>query len=103
MRHPAASPLIVFGRVPLFYFIGHLFVLHLLTIPLALLRYGYAGFLWNPLPTIGGDPKAYPADYGYGLPVVYLVWVVVVVALYPLCLWFARVKERRKDWWLSYL
>jgi hypothetical protein len=89
--------------VPLFYFVAHLLVLHLLTIPFALMRYGHAGFLWNPLPTIGGDPKSYPSDYGYGLGVVYLVWVVVVVLLYPLCRWFAGLKERRKDWWLSYL
>jgi hypothetical protein len=45
----------------------------------------------------------YPADYGYPLWVVYAIWIAVVVMLYPLCLWFARLKERRSDWWLSYL
>ena len=55
------------------------------------------------MPSIGGDAKLYPPDFGYSLPVVYAVWLSVVVLLYPLCLWFARLKERRDDWWLSYL
>ena len=43
------------------------------------------------------------APDGSPLPGVYAVWLVVVVALYPLCNWFAGVKKRRSDWWLSYL
>ncbi|MGC9998952.1 MAG: hypothetical protein ABSE21_02525 [Bryobacteraceae bacterium] len=35
--------------------------------------------------------------------VVYLLWIFVVVLLFPVCLWYARLKERRKDWWLSYV
>jgi uncharacterized membrane protein len=97
------SPLTVFGRVPLFYFLVHFFVAHLLTIPLALLRYGHAAFLLNPLPSIGGAPDSYPPGFGYSLPAVYLIWIAVVALMYPLCLWFARLKERRNDWWLSYL
>jgi uncharacterized membrane protein len=97
------NPLIVFGRVPLFYFLIHFFVIHLLTIPFALLRYGHAGFLLNPLPSISGSMNLYPSDFGYPLWVVYAVWIAVVAMLYPLCLWFARLKERRSDWWLSYL
>jgi hypothetical protein len=99
----AANPLIVFGRVPLFYFIMHLYIIHALAIPLAWLRYGTAGFLLNPLPSLGGSAKLYPPDYGYELWVVYLLWIAVVVLLYPLCLWFARLKARRSDWWLSYM
>lgn len=103
LRFTRTNPIIVFGRVPLFYFIVHFFAAHLLTIPFALLRYGDASFLANPLPSMGGSPKLYPPDFGYGLGVVYAVWVSVVVTMYPACLWFARVKERRRDWWLSYL
>jgi hypothetical protein len=44
-----------------------------------------------------------PDGWGYGLPVVYLVWVGVVLALYPACRWFAGVKARRREAWLSYL
>jgi hypothetical protein len=43
-----------------------------------------------------------PPGWGYSLPVVYLVWAGVVLALYPLCRWFAGVKQRRNDLWLSY-
>ena len=97
------NPLIVFGRVPLFYFIGHFFVAHLLTIPLALLRYGHAGFLFNPQLPTGAVANPYPPDYGYSLGVAYLIWVTVIALMYPVCLWFARLKERRRDWWLSYI
>ena len=103
MRFAKTNPLIVFGRTPLFYFLVHMFVIHLLAIPLALLRYGHAGFLWTPLPSMGGDIKLYPPGYGYSLLTVYAIWAAVVVMLYPLCLWFSRLKEQRKDWWLSYL
>jgi hypothetical protein len=45
----------------------------------------------------------FPEGYGIGLPGVYLVWLVVVVLLYPLCRWVASIKARRRDWWLSYV
>jgi uncharacterized membrane protein len=97
-----ANPLIVFGRVPLFYFIVHLYIIRLLTIPFAFLRYGQAGFLLYPLPSIGGTAKLYPPGFGFPLWVVYAVWAAVVAMLYPLCVWFGGLKQRRKDWWLSY-
>ena len=97
------NPLIVFGRVPLFYFLGHFLLIHLLCFPFALIRYGRADFLINPLPSMGGGAKLFPPGFGYDLWVVYLVWAGVVLMMYPLCLWFARLKERRTDWWLSYL
>jgi uncharacterized membrane protein len=97
------NPLIVFGRVPFFYFLIHFYLVHLLTIPFALVRYGSAAFLLNPLPSMRGSPKLYPLDYGYELWVVYAIWAGVVILLYPLCLWYGRLKERRSDWWLSYL
>jgi ABC-type spermidine/putrescine transport system permease subunit I len=97
------NPVIVFGRVPLFYFLLHFLVIHALTIPFALVRYGRADFLLHPFPSLGGPAGMIPTDYGYSLGVTYLVWMSVVVMVYPLCLWFSRVKARRKDWWLSYL
>jgi len=45
----------------------------------------------------------FPDGYGYDLWVVYAVWIVVILLLYPLCRWFAELKQRRRDWWLSYL
>src|SRR5437899_92219 len=100
-RLSKTNPLIVFGRVPLFYFIVHFFVIHGLTIPFAFFRYGEASFALNRLPSMG--MSSLPANYGYDLWLVYAVWAGVVLLLYPLCLWFARVKERRSDWWLGCL
>jgi len=91
-----ANPLLIFGRVPLFYFLIHLYVIHLLAVALAWIRYGHLVSV-NPL------IKVYPPGYGYDLWVVYLIWIGIVALLYPLCLWFANVKQRRHDWWLSYL
>jgi len=67
------------------------------------MKYGRADWLFHGP---AGRPRfagAYPSDYGYGLGIVYLVWVGVTLALYPLCRWFAGVKQRRRDVWLSYL
>jgi hypothetical protein len=58
---------------------------------------GDASFLF------GVFPPEKPAGFGLGLAGVYGMWIVVVVALYPLCRWFSGLKQRRKDWWLSYL
>jgi uncharacterized membrane protein len=92
----AANPLLIFGRVPLFYFLIHLYVIHLLAIVLTWIRYGTLVPV-NPLLRI------FPQGYGYDLGAVYVIWIGIVVLLYPLCLWFSRVKERRQDWWLRYL
>jgi hypothetical protein len=97
------NPLIVFGRVPFFYFVVHFYVIRALTFPLALVHYGRAAFLLHPLPSVGGSAELYPPNFGYGLWTVYGVWVTVLLLVYPLCAWFAALKRRRKDWWLSYL
>lgn len=94
------NPLIVFGKAPLFYFLAHFYTLHLLAFPLALLRYGRADFLWNPVPSIGGQASLYPAGYGYALGGVYLLWISVVVAMYPLCVWFNNHKGRTQSNWV---
>jgi len=44
-----------------------------------------------------------PAGTGFGLPTVYALWILGVLLIYPLCRWYAGVKARRRDWWLSYL
>ncbi|MCC7154763.1 MAG: DUF1624 domain-containing protein [Bryobacterales bacterium] len=98
-----SNPLIVFGRVPLFFFAGHFLLAHLLAFPLAYFRYGTAAFVLHLLPSLGGDAKLYPPGYGYSLPAVYVIWVGVVLIMYPVCRWFAGVKKRRRDWWLGYL
>jgi hypothetical protein len=96
--------LIVFGRVPFFFFLFHLALAHGLASLLPAIRYGFHSFLLLPPPSLGGPREAFPSDYGFSLPVVYLIWLAVVVISYPVCLWYAKVKNRRRDlWWLSYL
>jgi hypothetical protein len=56
----------------------HFLLAHVLTIPFAFVRYGEAGFLAHPMPSLGGARELYPPDFGYGLGTVYLVWVLVV-------------------------
>lgn len=100
-----ANPLIIFGRVPMFYFVLHFYLIHILVVLAAFIRYGSgaAKFIFNLVPSMGSPREMFPPDFGYSLWVAYGVWILVVVLLYPVCLWFAKVKARRKDWWLSYL
>jgi uncharacterized membrane protein len=102
VRLTSANPLLIFGRVPLFYFVVHLFVIHTLAVLLSCFRYGVAGLHLTTLPGMSATIK-FPPDYGFPLWVVYVAWIAVVVAMYPACRWFVGLKQRRRDWWLSYL
>lgn len=91
----------VFGRVPLFYYIVHFYVLHFVSAIFYLIR----GHSFNEgLKGVEGLPFkfAMPGE-GYSLAVVYLVWVLLILALYPLCRWYANYKATHRQWWLSYL
>jgi uncharacterized membrane protein len=95
-------PALAYGKVPLFYYCWHFFLLHLLAVIVCLVRYGSAHWMFES-PDIGHYPFTAPPGWGYGLPIVYLVWIGTVLAMYLPCRWFAGVKQRRTDWWLSYL
>ena len=56
----------------------------------------------SSVPSMGGPAKSFPPEFGYDLWVAYAVWIAIVVALYPVCRWFAAVKERNRSWWLPY-
>jgi uncharacterized membrane protein len=105
VRLSGANPLIVFGRVPLFYFVLHFFAAHAAIVLLSLLRYGSSAvsFLFQPVPSMGGPAKSFPPEFGYDLWVAYAVWIAIVAALYPLCRWYAALKDRSRSRWLSYL
>ncbi len=93
---PAARIITVYGRVPLIYYIAHIYLLHALALSYVLIT--FPGLSW-----IARQPTDRPAGYGLGLPMILLIWVAVALVLYPLVHWFAAVKQRRRDWWLSYL
>jgi uncharacterized membrane protein len=95
------GPALVIGKVPLFYYVLHFFLIHLLAVITCYARYGSAHWMFES-PDLGHYPFSAPPGWGYSLPVVYLVWALVVIAMYPLCRWFAGIKQRRGNVWLSY-
>ena len=95
-------PALVIGKVPLFYYLLHFPLIHLLAVVTCHVRYGSAHWMFES-PDLAHYPFSAPPGWGYPLPVVYLVWAFVVVSMYPLCRWFAELKQRRNEAWLSYL
>lgn len=86
-----------FGRVPMFFYLLHLPFLCLAMHVWSYFSFGRMDGWWD------GPLSQYPEAYQFTLWRVYAAWLLVVAALYPLCVWFVGVKRRRKDWWLSYL
>jgi len=95
---PALSPLLAFGRVPMFFYILHLYLIHSLAVLIGMLFHQPVAWLLH-----GGFMFGAPDNWGYNLPFVYLMWITAVIILYFPCRWYEGVKQRRKDWWLSYL
>jgi uncharacterized membrane protein len=96
VRGVFADILQTFGRVPLFFYVLHIALAHLAAGLVALwMGFGTA--------VLGGFFLTIPQNWGIGLTGVYAAWLFVVATLYPACLWFADLKDRRKDWWLYYL
>src|SRR5215211_4645944 len=88
---------VTFGRVPLFFYLLQWFTAHIISILLHLAFGKPVGWLFqSPVELFTGPPRG----TGFNLGVVYLAWIIGVLLLYPLCKWFAGVKQRRKDWWL---
>jgi uncharacterized membrane protein len=84
------------GHTPLLYYVAHIYVLHALAV-------GVAWSTGQDVEWLINSSADKPAGWGYSLPSVYVVAGLVVVALYPLCRWFGALRQRRHDWWLSYL
>lgn len=91
--------LMVFGRVPLFYYLLHIYLIHILA---NLSAFAFHQTIWHG--TVIADFAQKPAGYGHGLPFVYAVWILAVALLYMPCLWFMKFRSRHRDWaWLTYL
>lgn len=88
-----------YGSVPFFYYVLHFYLLHSLLV-VAFFASGYhASQIADP-----NIPFLFrPAAFGYSLPVVYLIWLTVVVILYFPCRWFIRYKQQHHFWWLKYV
>jgi len=97
------NKLIHFGRVPMLFYLLHLYLIHLL----ATLAVVISGRPWTDM-IIRFNPNAkdspWLAGYGFSLMGTYLVWLLVILILYPLCRWYDKYKQDHKEkWWLSYL
>jgi hypothetical protein len=88
--------LVMFGRVPFAFYVAHWFLLHAASLVLGVAQ----GFAASAFMT---HFVFYPKGYGVSLAGVYVVWILAIASLYPLCRWMSAVKARRRDWWLSYL
>jgi len=94
-------PALTIGKVPMFYYILHVPLIHLLAVIVCYARYGGVHWMFESS-NLAQFPITPPPGWGFSLPIVYQVWAFVVLTLYPLCGWFAGLKQRRSDPWLSY-
>jgi len=92
---------VVFGKVPFFFYIVHLYVIH----ALAILAIVYKGYDWHAYILSATRIRSGTLiSFGFGLEAVYVIWILLLVSLYPLCKWYQRYKENNPNkWWLSYL
>lgn len=97
------QPIILFGKVALFYYVLHLFVIH----ALALLAVVLMGYPWQTMIFTGPHSQASPllkGKYGFSLAETYVIWICIVLLLYPLCTYWNAFKTRNKSrWWVSYV
>lgn len=95
------KPFLVFGRVPLFYYVVHFYIIHAIALVLFMQKSGLSfselDFHFNK--SFGGIT----ADAGYSLFWAYVGWLSVVILLYPPCKWYNRYKSTHSHWWLGYL
>ena len=101
VKNKFADAITVYGRVPLFYYVIHFYLLHLLS---SFMFFANGHSFREGVNGVEGVPfKFLVPGEGFGLGGVYLVWLAVVLGLYPLCKWFANYKRTHSKWWLSYL
>ena len=96
MKGKLKDILVLFGRVPFAFYVVHWYLIRLLSLALG----KYQGF---GLDEMSNFFFFFPEGYGISLFGVYVIWVLVIVILYPFCRWVAKIKSTRKDWWLSYI
>lgn len=95
-------PAVILGKVPLFFYVLHFYLIHLLATGASYLRFGEVDNTFRS-PDLAHFPFTQPPGWGAPLGVIYLLWITVLLLMFPLCYWYAGLKGRRKDWWLSYL
>lgn len=103
VKNRLANAVTVYGRVPFFYYVLHFFLVHLLSMLAFFSRgHSFAEGIHSADSPLAPFNFTLPGE-GYSLPVVYAVWLFVVLSLYLPCKWFSRYKQTHKQWWVSYL
>jgi len=102
LRGPVASVLNTFGAVPFFFYVLHIYLIHLLAIAANAAAGNNPEGLFNYMINVFVSPEKLEG-LGFSLGWVYLAWIIVLALLYPLCRYWQGLKARRRDWWLSYL
>jgi uncharacterized membrane protein len=102
LRGRAANVLVTLGAVPLFVYVVHIYLAHALAVAANAGAGRDVAGLFDTFRKAMSSPDRLHS-LGFQLPVVFAAWLVVLVLLYPPARWFASVKARRRDWWLSYL
>ena len=100
LRGPIANVLLAFGRTPLFVFVLHIYVAHGAALLIGVLAGVPASYFAN---FVLDPSRLVRSQWGFPIAGVYCAWFAVLAVMYPLASWFATVKHRRRDWWLSYL
>jgi hypothetical protein len=99
-RHQLVKIAAVYGKVPLFYFLVHFFLIHLIMLAMLFAQ----GIHWAQMDFASGSfgrPTGLPS--GVPLWAIYLTWIGVVVLMYFPCKWFGNYKSKQKHWWLKYI
>ncbi len=101
LQNQWTEKLVVIGRVPMFFYIVHIYAIHLLAVLAAMSTgFNFSDMVIDVWVTLQPELQG----YGFSLWVVYLVWIVLTIALYPICSWYNNYKtNHREKWWLSYL
>ncbi len=102
LRGPLGGVLNTFGAAPFFFYVLHIYLVHALAIGANMAMGRDASGMFNYMLNVFVAPERFQG-LGFSLPWVYVAWMAVLILLYPLCRWFAALKARRRDWWLSYL
>src|SRR5258708_13977290 len=94
-----SKKIIVFGKVPFFYYLLHVFVIH----SIAWLTFFATGHSWKDLDFTHFRDGSMPIGSGHPLWFVYAAWATAIIILYFPCRWYSKYKATHKHWWLSYI
>jgi len=98
-KNKSTALLNMFGRVPMFYYILHFYVIHALLVILFFIQgYGADDIITPNVPFLFRPP-----GIGVNLLGLYVIWIIVILILYPLCKWYDKYKSNHHQWWLKYL